>query len=88
MPIYEYKCDCGQITERLESMNQPHKECECKFCGQVASRYWSVPNLVTDTNFLMTGEYDSRLGKKVEGRKDFWDTAKKKGLVEVDLKQV
>lgn len=87
MPIYEYKCDCGFKFTKLEKMDKDHSKATCKSCGQIAPRIWTVPNLVTDTSFPMTGEYDSRLGKKVEGRKDFWKTAKKKGLVEVELKR-
>ena len=55
----------------------------------MAKKIISIPNLVTDTNFGLTGKYDDRLGgPKIEGRKDFWRRVKQKGLKEVCLKEL
>lgn len=66
-------------------MDGSHTERKCPVCGHLAVRIWTVPNLQTDTNFIMTGQYDSRLGSKVEGRKDWKEKIAQKGLMEIDM---
>ena len=39
MPLYEFKCECGQVTEKLAKMDT--EEVECK-CGKTATRQMSV----------------------------------------------
>jgi len=90
MPLYEYICP---VCTHYQTVTRPIKEFNmltlCKKCGCVTKKIISTPNLVTDTNFGYTGKYDSRLGgPKIEGRKDFWDRVKRKGLKEVDLRQL
>lgn len=57
----------------------------CPKCHSVAERVPSVFTCITDTNFWYTGKYDWRLGH-IEGRKDFWKKAEKKGYHEIPTK--
>lgn len=29
MPLYEFKCECGQVVEKLAKMGTEETECEC-----------------------------------------------------------
>ena len=44
MPIYEYKCPNGHLTEKLESINSDNKTTECKKCGEKADKVYSTSN--------------------------------------------
>lgn len=88
MPLYEYRCSCGRITQKVRVSTARNKTVKC-LCGGDAKKIISVPSLVTDTNFGYTGKFDPRLGgPKIEGRKDFWNRVKQKGLREVCLKEL
>ncbi|MHC4605033.1 MAG: zinc ribbon domain-containing protein [Planctomycetota bacterium] len=86
MPIYEYKCENGHKFEDIKSLSEYGLPTTCPKCHAIAERIPSRFFCLTDTNFFYTGRYDSRLGSRVEGRKDFWDKAKKKGLHEIPTK--
>jgi len=90
MPLYDYECPvCKHFQSELRRIAERNLLLLCEKCSSVMKRVVSTPNIVTDTNFGYTGKYDSRLGgPKIEGRKDFWDRAKKKGLKEVDLREL
>ena len=38
MPLYEYRCNCGETIERTCSMNNMKKKVKCPVCGKMASR--------------------------------------------------
>ena len=42
MPIYEYKCSCGEEGEYYLSVKEYKKEMKCK-CGEVMTRQISKP---------------------------------------------
>ncbi|MFA5163824.1 MAG: zinc ribbon domain-containing protein [Patescibacteria group bacterium] len=90
MPLYEFKCKgCGDITEEYKNMSSKCRYIKCKSCGGSMVKIISRPNLITDTNFGYTGKFDSRLGGgKIEGRQDFWNRVKAKGLQEIDIKSL
>lgn len=44
MPIYEYRCPNGHLTEKLESINSDNKTTECKKCGEKADKVYSTSN--------------------------------------------
>ncbi len=49
MPIYEYECECGEISEvRLDGFN-PRDTIRCARCGKRAKR------IVSKTDFLLKG---------------------------------
>lgn len=90
MPLYEYKCPfCKHYQTEIRTVDERDNLLLCKNCGSVTEKIVSTPNLVTDTNFGYTGKIDPRLGgPKIEGRKDFWNRVKNKGLKEVDLREL
>lgn len=89
MPLYEFECACGYRQSELRRIAERNVLLLCPRCCLAMKRVISTPNIVTDTNFGYTGKYDSRLGThKIEGRKDFWNRVKRKGLKEVDLKEL
>lgn len=78
--MYEYKCDCGnEFTKICKFSGSRNVKCQC---GKRAKKLISLPSIITDTNFFYTGKYDTRLGSRIEGRKDFWKKAEAKGLHE------
>ena len=87
MPIYEYQCNiCDHKFEEIKPVKKYDLPSLCPRCSGVSERIPSNFTCVTDTNFFYTGKYDSRLGSYVEGRKDFWNKAKAKGLHEIPTK--
>lgn len=85
MPIYEYRCKNGHKVEEIRPFKEYRLPTICPECHAVAERIPSSFTPITDTNFWYTGKYDPRLGH-IEGRKDFWDKAKKKGYSEIPSK--
>ena len=43
MPIYEFKCGSGHISEQQLPMSSEHRTRECPSCGDVANRMISAP---------------------------------------------
>jgi putative FmdB family regulatory protein len=80
MPLYEFTCDCGKITEKFMKMQSVKSKVMCS-CGKWAKRVFSAPMCITDTSFQLTGTFDKRLGSKIEGRKDFYRKVEAKGYV-------
>lgn len=39
MPLYEFKCECGKIVEKLAKMDTEETEC---MCGKVATHQMSI----------------------------------------------
>jgi len=45
MPLYEYKCKCGEITEEFfHSTEIPPGIIQCEMCGKKAFRVMSAPS--------------------------------------------
>lgn len=84
MPIYEYQCNCGNRFSEIRNEAR-RRSAKCK-CGLRAKQAVSMFSVVTDTNFWYTGKFDTRLGSKIEGRKDFWNKVEKKGYHEIPTK--
>ena len=85
--LYPYKCKCGELFDRYESMDGSHEECQCD-CGMMAKRVWTTPALITDTSFCMTGIRDSRLDNEViEGRAHFNRKLEEKGYMETEYEK-
>ena len=49
MPIYEYKCRCGKITERVCKITRILKRTKCT-CGKMAKKILSRGAVLTDGN--------------------------------------
>jgi len=88
VPIYQYKCKCGKKFEEFRTFADYRTATFCPKCGQEADKLISTPNLITDTNFPLTGTFDKRLGCKVEGRKHFYQKVEEKGFVPLTDHQV
>jgi len=87
MPFYEFSCDCGQKIEKFMSMKSVPSRVLCS-CGKWAKKSFSIPTLITDTSFPLTGTFDKRLGSKIEGRKDFFRKVEAKGYVPLSEHQL
>jgi putative FmdB family regulatory protein len=46
MPVYEYKCTCGEEIERTAPMIEMKKRVKCPKCGKMASRAIVCPNAI------------------------------------------
>ena len=44
MPIYEYRCVCGNEQEEMRPVTDRDKSPVCAVCGREMQRKWSVPS--------------------------------------------
>lgn len=66
MPIYDYKCQCGRVTQRITSIAEYRATTDCEKCGQSAERFiTSAPAVRGD----YPGYVSPATGQWVEGRK-------------------
>jgi putative FmdB family regulatory protein len=50
MPIYEYECKCGTITELIQRISEPKpKTTKCKSCGRRAKA------IISRSSFVLKG---------------------------------
>lgn len=83
MPIYNFRCSCGKEFDKFMKMKSVKSKALCS-CGKWAKKVFTVPTLITDTSFCMTGKRDKRLDNEViEGRKHWDRKLKEKGYVEL-----
>jgi len=86
MPVYEYGCEkCGTKTTHIRDVKYRNRRLLCA-CGGSMRMLVSSFTPITDTNFWYTGKYDSRLGSRIEGRRDWERKLKDKGLQEIQDK--
>ena len=83
MPIYDYRCGVGHVTELFGSMSDHPQKIDCpEPCGKPAERvFLSVPYMDVDhtdrTFYLDAGQHFSTRGDRKRWMKD-------NGLAEVD----
>jgi len=83
MPMYQYKCKCGNEFSTYAKMEDDSSKAICS-CGKEANKVFTAPYLKTDTSFCMTGKRDSRLDNEVIEGRDHWNRKlKEKGYVEL-----
>lgn len=90
MPVYEYKCP---VCKHYQVESRPVKEWDmltlCENCGSVTKKIISAPNVITDSDFVLTGKVDKRLGgNPIQGRKDYRKRIQKKGFRELDSREL
>lgn len=51
MPIYEYECKAGHVSEALASSDDAPRNLPCDTCGENATRIISAPAVQTNDNF-------------------------------------
>ena len=76
MPIYEYSCKAGHVTERLLSMNTAIETIACPACGKPAERIISLPTIFSD-DFSVAKSYERRKNSEppIHGSASHPDTA-------------
>jgi putative FmdB family regulatory protein len=85
--LYTFRCDsCDTEFDEFSKWEDIGKV-KCS-CGKKVRRVFTSPCLITDTSFPYTGEYDKRLGCKIEGRKHWNQKLAEKGYVELSGSQV
>ena len=94
MPRYDFQCKkCERRFEKFMKMSARSSKALCT-CGKWANKVFTVPNLITDTNFCMTGVEDKRFseagqkGLKIEGRKHWKQLVESKGYMELSDSQL
>lgn len=90
MPLYEYRCP---VCEHYQVEMRPVKEWDmltlCENCGNVTKKIISIPNIITDGDFVLTGKVDRRLGgPPIKGRKDYQKRVQEKGFAELDSREL
>ena len=79
MPVYEYKCECGNEFEDLNRMSERHRA-ECIRCGKFADMVVSAPRI--DPNCDLPGARMTQRRKMEErGRGRVCGRATKKRLM-------
>lgn len=77
MPIYEYQCEKGHVTEKFRGMNDRHpKTVKCKSCPGRAKRIYSRPGVVPD----FPDHYNWSMGCVVKNRAHHKQIQKERGL--------
>jgi len=46
MPLYQYKCSEGHITDELRGIDKRNDPTTCKVCGEEAKRIISAPMVI------------------------------------------
>jgi putative FmdB family regulatory protein len=59
MPIYEYSCEAGHVTERLVSLNADIETIKCGECENPAERIISLPTIFSE-DFRTAQSYERR----------------------------
>lgn len=68
MPVHEYQCQCGRITEEFRHPTQPlHRSARCQSCGGVAEL---CPSMFNTDGIPMRPHFNAGLGKWVKNTKD------------------
>ena len=70
MPIYDYQCPNGHITEVIVKFSDPPLE-ECPECGEPVSRKYSPPIV----DYKGPGFYtsDNKVPRYIDGKGDAYD---------------
>ena len=63
MPLYEYKCPNGHLTEVFHGMTEPKPE-KCEVCGKPTARVFHAPAV----HFKGSGFYNTDYGTKKRQR--------------------
>ena len=75
MPLYSYKCKCGEEFTQFLKLAELEKEIHCHICHEVATRVISAPMVIGDYQ-----PYDCPItGKRIEGRKAHEENLKRHG---------
>ena len=92
MPMYPYKCKCGNEFDAFAHMKGVPKYSRCEKCDRLAIKQITAPNLKTDTSFFANGKYDMNVCDShddlIEGRKDWDKRLEKKHLRVLDWSEV
>lgn len=90
MPMYEYKCPrCGHYQVEIRPVSKRDMLTLCEKCRSVTKKLISMPNVITDGDFALTGKVDRRLGGgPIEGRKDYQRRVRKKGFRELSSREL
>lgn len=82
MPIYRYRCKCGNEIEKFRLMKNGSKRLVCE-CGRKMKRLFisGLPAVIPDR---FGGVIDKRLGSEpLKSKKDYNSRLKQKGLAEI-----
>lgn len=73
MPIYEFRCDDGHMTSRLQPVDKRTLTTDCSYCGMNAKRIFSLR-----AQPVIHEHYNPAVGTTVTGHKDFANKLKEK----------
>ena len=77
MPIYEYRCRCGEGFEKLKLMSQYSEPSTCPECGKKASRTMSNTHCrITEPFSVMDSEGNITQKRQVLNNMPDWREAK------------
>jgi putative FmdB family regulatory protein len=75
MPLYDYKCLHGHVTNKMLKIAEYKSEVTCDSCGCIATRIISAPAVLGDY-----APYECPVtGKMIEGRKQHEDNLRRHG---------
>lgn len=78
MPLYEYECSCGALTERYCPVKEHKPRIECE-CGRMATQVLGFAHVIADIE-----PYRSMVtGERIRGRAHHKQHLREHGLIEV-----
>jgi len=83
MPLYEFKCECGNSEEKVLTIANRNKKVSCKICDEVMSRIVSCkiervePTYLDEMKFMLPPKERA----KVVDRTSFKQALDRSGLV-------
>lgn len=88
--LYEYKCPaCEHYQVKIRPVSKRNRLTLCENCGAATKKLISMPNVITDGDFALTGKVDRRLGGgPIEGRKDYRKRVQEKGFRELSSREL
>lgn len=75
MPLYDYKCKCGETFRRFLHLREYREPQHCDICGEVAEKVLSAPMVRPD----YAGYECPVTGKFIEGRRAHAENLKRTG---------
>jgi len=81
MPLYQYKCECGNELEEFSSIEHRRDKMICT-CGKMAYRiYGATPGYVYEFNpMMLSAERDIERGMKINSKRLYREDQDKRGV--------
>jgi len=64
MASYDYRCECGEVVERVAKMGSAPRKAKCPVCGKMAGRSWeSFPSVQCRYSYMVLANGNPRVNR-------------------------